>query len=152
MGERLTKRNADGRISVEGMTAALGKLAVWEDMQEQWRLVELPCKVGERVYELFRTNNFQKFHNCMCLCSGMINGHKVMEPCAYYDSKADSCNGAFDENREWNIRCVPFEFKHMRDIMKSGYIFITREEAEAAMKEEMKAEAALKAMEAQDGA
>ena len=30
------------------------KLAHYEDLEEQGRLIELPCKVGDRVYEIYR--------------------------------------------------------------------------------------------------
>ena len=47
---RLTRRNPDGGISVDGMTVALEKLAALEDMQEQRRLVELPFKCEDNVW------------------------------------------------------------------------------------------------------
>lgn len=128
--------------------AALDALTEYDTAEKDGRLLRLPCKIGERVYELFRTSDSRGYHNCLTLCAGMIEGHKVMEPCPYYDSETEDCNGAFDKNREWNIRCVPFEFKHMRDILRGGYIFLTREEAETAMEQEIRAEAALKEREA----
>lgn len=140
MHERLTKRNPDGGINVEGMTAALEKLAAWEDMQEQGRLVELPCKIGERVYEV--SPNFKD-----CQYPAWVNDGKDnpcaerMQPahckaCDYY--RADKRR--FCECPHDNIRAKLFEYG---DIGKVGEtVFLTAQEAETA----------LKAMEAQDGA
>lgn len=131
-------------VTSDETDAAMDALGGLVAAEADGQLVRLPRKIGERVYEIFRTSDCNGFHNCLCLCSGMIEGHKVMEPCPYYDAETDDCKGAFDKNREWNVRCVPFQWKHMQDITKGGYIFITREEAEAALEEETKAEAALK--------
>ena len=58
--ERLTKWKTDGRIVFAGdgtpaenmckVPVALARLAHYEDMEEQGRLVELPCGVGDAVY------------------------------------------------------------------------------------------------------
>lgn len=60
--ERLTKRDSfDGKIELTRETwepiapydeviEALGKLADYEDAEEQGRIVRLPCKVGDTVY------------------------------------------------------------------------------------------------------
>ena len=67
--ERLTDRNADGNYfypkcfekcdglgasskcyNCEIMTSVCEKLGKYEDLEEQGRLVKLPCKVGDTVY------------------------------------------------------------------------------------------------------
>lgn len=69
--ERLTKRDEYGNADIIGVdsedlqlnlsfdefnkvTAALNKLADYEDLEEQGLLPKLPCKVGQRVYEIYR--------------------------------------------------------------------------------------------------
>jgi len=50
---RLTIRNSDGTVSQPmnlDWSAALEKLAAYEDAEEQGLLVRLPCKVGDTVY------------------------------------------------------------------------------------------------------
>lgn len=62
--DRLTRRNPDGDVTLIGedslpmvrlterVSAALEKLASYEDAEEQGRLVRLPCKIGDIVYFL----------------------------------------------------------------------------------------------------
>ena len=69
--ERLTDRNADGNYfypkcfekcdglgssskcdNCEIMTSICEKLGKYEDLEEQGRLIKLPCKVGDTVYEI----------------------------------------------------------------------------------------------------
>lgn len=95
-------------VTSDETDAAMDALGGLVAAEADGRLVILPCNIGERVYEIFRTSDCNGFHNCLCLCSGMIEGHKVMEPCPYYDAETDDCKGAFDKNREWNVRCVAF--------------------------------------------
>ena len=58
--ERLTKRRQDGRegFAVNGTPSenmckfpiVLDKLCEYEDLEEDGRLIRLPCKVGDKVY------------------------------------------------------------------------------------------------------
>lgn len=53
--ERLTIRNSDGSVSQPSnlkWAEALEKLAAYEDAEEQGRLVVLPVKAGDTVYQL----------------------------------------------------------------------------------------------------
>ena len=57
--ERLTKRNSDGIVGTElkyynynTFQKMARKLAEYEDLEEQGRLVILPCKVGDTLYRL----------------------------------------------------------------------------------------------------
>lgn len=59
--ERLTKRRQDGRVgfAVSGTPSenmckfpiVLDKLCEYEDLEEDGRLIRLPCKIGDRVYQ-----------------------------------------------------------------------------------------------------
>lgn len=48
--ERLTLRNPDGGINAADLSAALEKLADFEDAEEQGRLLRLPCNVGDMLW------------------------------------------------------------------------------------------------------
>lgn len=58
---RLTKRNKNGEayvisgIGVCRFGQEIEKLAHYEDLEEQGRLIELPCKVGDTVYFIHHT-------------------------------------------------------------------------------------------------
>ena len=56
MMKRLTYRTAKGEAmgdnSVADIGDILGKLAEYEDLEEQGLLLRLPCKVGDTVHEL----------------------------------------------------------------------------------------------------
>ena len=49
---RTTKGEAMGDSSVADIGDILGKLAEYEDLEEQGLLLRLPCKVGDTVHEL----------------------------------------------------------------------------------------------------
>lgn len=57
--ERLTRRTSDGKaipvdwsinIKKDNYNKCLHKLADYEDLEEQGKLIKLPCKVGDKVY------------------------------------------------------------------------------------------------------
>ena len=148
--ERLTKRNADGGISVEGMTAALEKLAAWEDMQEQRRLVELPCPLGERVYEITekewlrdsRDKLFSTFPQCQypfwdndgkdCPCAERT-WPVHCKACEYYRTNSEGfCGRPYNRNAEYNIRAKLFQHSDIPNVGET--VFLTAQEAEAALK------------------
>ena len=90
--------------------AAIDKLAEYENLEEQGRLVILPCKVGTPVY-------FIPFYKC-------LNGK-----CCWL--KHGNCN------KEHPIERCPkeiLETKYRLDMYLSGTkVFLTREEAEEAL-------------------
>ena len=59
--ERLIKRNSDGIVGTElkyynynNFQKMARKLAEYEDLEEQGRLIKLPCKVGDTIYGLHK--------------------------------------------------------------------------------------------------
>lgn len=52
MAERLTEYDSHGDVYVKhhDYISAAEKLARYEDLEEQGRLIELPCKIGDTVY------------------------------------------------------------------------------------------------------
>ena len=113
---RLTKKRADnGKYYLSGLAevsnsyhegygriqvgCAVEKLAEYEDLEEQGKLLKLPCAVGDTVYVLRLDNT-----------AYMMNNEKV-----------------------WEIVEDKFEIFHFDSIGKT--VFLTREEAEDALKE-----------------
>ena len=68
--ERLTKRKQDGRVgfAVSGTPSenmckfpiVLDKLCEYEDLEEDGRLIKLPCKVGDKVWVPFIDGNIEE--------------------------------------------------------------------------------------------
>lgn len=94
--------------------AAIDKLAEYENLEEQGRLVILPCKVGDSYF----TYSWG--------CHGSHND------CFEYD--CDECPHLKREIRECKFKNVVHILNAEKDFGKS--IFLTREEIEAAIKGE----------------
>ena len=106
--------NEDSIISGKNAHAiedAINFIRKYEDAEEQERLVMLPCKIGDKVFRV------------VSKCLGAIQ-------CPF--------NGGYGLNRCYNcdafVKEESFSFFMFEDIGKT--IFLTREEAEAAMKGE----------------
>ena len=129
--ERLTRRSANGTgvyATPSGEPVkwennrhnVLQKLADYEDLEEQGRLIKLPCKVGDTVWD----NDFGRpcaytitafsFGECEeYICEPVTTKEVVF----YYANSSGSITGSFAES----------------EIGKT--VFLTREEAEAKLKE-----------------
>ena len=137
--ERLTDRNADGNYfypkffekcdglgssskcdNCEIMTSICEKLGKYEDLEEQGRLIKLPCKLGDTVWD----NDFGRpcaytitafsFGECEeYICKPVTTKEVVF----YYENSSGSITGSFAESA----------------IGKS--VFLNKSEAEAKLKE-----------------
>lgn len=101
---RLTIKAPSGLIHLKDnaemtMNVAIKKLAEYEDLEEQNKLLKLPCAVGDTVYIL----------------------------------RIDNVAYMMSNKRVWEIVEERFEVRHFDCIGKT--VFLTREEAEAALKE-----------------
>ena len=85
--------------------AAWKKLAEYEDLEEQGRLIKLPCKVGNKIY--------------------------TVEDGYVYDFKADTIE-VRKENGKY-IFCIAYMDFKAEDFGKT--VFLTKEEAEKALEE-----------------
>lgn len=126
--ERMTVRRADGRWALanndnahpfkqfDKLPKALTRLAYFENLEEEGRLLILPCKIGETVYRIQEktvcANGFRYLHNSGCSA-----------PFACYD-----CPRGVDES---TIVEDVFELIDLKRFGKS--IFLTHEEAEQAL-------------------
>ena len=137
--ERLTERNADGNYfypkcfekcdglgvsrkcdNCEITTSICEKLGKYEDLEEQGRLVKLPCKVGDTVWDndfgrpcAYTITSFS-FGECEeYICKPVTTKEVVF----YYENSSGSITGSFSESA----------------IGKS--VFLNKSEAEAKLKE-----------------
>ena len=97
----------ENQCSSCGLSAVFEKLAHYEDLEEQGRLIELPCKVGDTVYIVWSTLDFHK-------CKGCVQ---------------DSCENCPQDVYE--IAKRPFDYKYLNQ----RYIYTSKEEAEAKLAE-----------------
>ena len=113
--ERLTKRNSDGIVGTElkyynynNFQKMARKLAEYEDLDEQGRLVKLPCKIGTEVYDITWWDNVQE--------------KVVVKGKAYYRTV-----------HKHKITKLPFTYSDIDDFGKT--VFLTKSEAEQKLKE-----------------
>ena len=90
------------------------KLKRYEDLEEQGRLLELPCKVGQIVYELNYTNK------CDACKDNKIGKCR-------YDGSDIECPSDIWKVRETSFSCISQIVKHMKEFGK--VIFLTEQEA-----------------------
>lgn len=103
---RTTKGEAMGNSSVADIGDILGKLAEYEDLEEQGLLLRLPCKVGDRLYRI----DFLGF-----IISDTVHSIHILQ------------NTAYLEMNYWDKDIS------LSEVGKT--VFLTREEAEQKLKE-----------------
>ena len=99
--------------------AILKKLAAYEDAEEQGRILRLPCKVGDKVYQI--SKNFIE----PCTVETIFLGN-------YRDRNGNWCNMAeiyYDRDD------CPYVSTEMYFTDIGGTVFLTETEAEAKLKE-----------------
>ena len=139
MAERLTEHEAHGGIYVKhhDYISAAEKLARYEDLEEQGRLIELPCKIGDTVWLLKLKCKHAGIKNtpwnsCNTYWDNVT--HKGMWGCAGKDNEG---NTICCEKKEMEQYIEPSEYSlllYTPKILMGKNIFLTREEAEAALK------------------
>ena len=87
--DRLTIRNSDGSVSQPTHSTfekVFNRLAELEDKIEQGTLIELPCKVGDIVYQF---DNGGKIYEAMILDIAIYKGKPYYETCGVdFDNRA----------------------------------------------------------------
>ena len=92
----------------EIMTSLCAQLGKYEDLEEQGRLVKLPCKIGTEVYDITWWDNVQE--------------KVVVKGKAYYRTV-----------HKHKITKLPFTYSDIDDFGKT--VFLTKSEAEEKLKE-----------------
>lgn len=100
---------------------ALDKLATYEDLEEQGRLIKFPCKVGDKVYCIF--NRYTK-----CTFSNKEFDEYSCRGCEY------ECDSE-KENYVQDMRAYSLDWivTNLKNFGKT--VFLTKSEAEAKLKE-----------------
>ena len=117
--ERLTKTYSDGthgasdslpcgESSYDYKNLLIEKLGKYEDLEEQDRLIKLPCKIGTEVYDI--------------TCEDDIEEKVVVKGKAYYRIV-----------RKHKVTKLPFTYSDIDDFGKT--IFLTKSEAEQKLNE-----------------
>lgn len=126
--------NALGRLGSElSEYNALGSLDHLKELvqaENDGRLVVLPCKKGTRVYKVI--SNYETYTGCDCC----LNKYGFETSCAYWDEKEEACNnftGQIEKGLRYGIVSKRFTLDMLNDFGKT--VFLTREEAEAALAE-----------------
>ena len=101
----------------EAFYEIINKLAHYEDMEEQGRLIELPCAVGDTVYELWYT----ECHNG--------ETHPGSYGCCGCEDKCDMKRTV----REQKVHSAVWLVNYLSYF--GSHYFFTKEEAEAKLKE-----------------
>lgn len=112
--------NCFGNMSCPEICNALEKLKHYEDLEEQGRLNEIPCKVGDTVWEL-------------CKCDDKIYRifpMKVIQVIPYGSIRWVKMNGP----KIWHIYAVSAHLNRYMNFNDFGKtVFLTKEEAEKAL-------------------
>ena len=103
----------------------LEKLGQYEDAEEQGLLLRLPCKVGDRTYQV--VTRYEKLNKFGCTCCTTACGSNC--DCAYYD---DGCTN-FTTKDEYQIISRGFKLEDYWNFGKT--VFLTKEEAEQKLAE-----------------
>lgn len=99
----------------------LDKLGEYEDLEEQGRLVKLPCKVGDTLYKII----VDKYTKCS------LHDKEFSLNCEYCEEKCDS--KAIYVIKDFTVFDINEIIFYMKSIGKT--VFLTRKEAEAKLKE-----------------
>lgn len=71
--QRLTEREENGTVSIScELTEVIQRLAELEDKIEDGTLIELPCKVGDKFYEVFECT--QEYYEYECCGFSVVDG------------------------------------------------------------------------------
>ena len=122
--ERLTMKTEDGyeRVSIWTKNQQLiDKLAYYENLEEQGRLIKLPCKVGDTLYKII----VDKYTKCS------LHDKEFSLNCEYCEEKCDS--KAIYVIKDFTVFDINEIIFYMKSIGKT--VFLTRDEAEAKLKE-----------------
>lgn len=131
--ERLTVYTPDGYESINPVDLCLDeysdinferildKLGKYEDLEEQGRLIRLPCKVGDTLYKII----VDKYTKCS------LHDKEFSLNCEYCEEKCDS--KAIYVIKDFTVFDINEIIFYMKSIGKT--VFLTKSEAEARLKE-----------------
>ena len=99
----------------------INKLAEYEDLEQQGKLLKLPCAVGDTVYRVHKGTKLSPDRTYECRVVGIKQEYNTFSVKLYANINEEAYSIWIDD---WFDRCqIGYEF------------FLTREKAEAALKE-----------------
>lgn len=104
-------------VGCEYFDMMLSKLYHYEDLEEQGRLIELPCKVGDTVYV------FKKYRDCKL-------NYECNQRTKYKCENDNYCRQEYIITKVGEMKFSLIWFEQM-----GKTVFLTKEEAEAKLKE-----------------
>ena len=133
MAERLTEYDSHGDVYVKhhDYISAAEKLARYEDLEEQGKLIKLPCKIGDTVYGRFQCYDGKEIRECKVIGIRACQ-FKADSECYYFVDVEFNIIDPFYRDRRL-ITC-----KHQA-VIGNDYgswerVFFTCEEVETALK------------------
>lgn len=140
MAERLTVRSERGTAILketdikdrcEYCYEATQKLAHYEDLEEQGRLIELPCKIGDTVYGHFQCYDGKEIRECKIIGIRACQ-FKANSECYYFvDVEFNIIDPFYSDGRLMTCR---HQAVIGNDYGNWERVFFTREEAEEVVK------------------
>ena len=120
-----------GKADCDHIRMALERLAHYEDLEEQGKLIKLPCKIGDTVYGSFRCYDGNKINECKVI-GIRARKLKANSECYYLvDVEFNIIDPFYNDGR--------LMFFKRQAVIGNNYgnwerVFFTKEEAEAALK------------------
>lgn len=131
MTERLTysgTKEAKPNVTIKEVT---DKLAHYEDLEEQGRLITLPCKIGDTVYGSFQCYDGKVIRECRVIRIRACQ-FKADSECLYFvDVEFNIIDPFYNDRR---LMLCRHQAVIGNDYGSWERVFFTREEAEAALK------------------
>ena len=118
--ERLTNRGTKETKSDVTIREVINKLAEYEDLEEQGKLLKLPCAVGDIIYVIPSNTNYKL---------NILNGHK--ENNRVYQQEVNR----IEIFRDGYLLSTCDGMQSVIDKFYKETWFLTREEAEAALRD-----------------
>lgn len=133
MAERLTysgTKEAKPNVTIKEVT---DKLAHYENLEEQGRLIELPCKIGDTVYGSFQCYDGKEIRECKVIIFRACQ-FKADSECYYFvDVEFNIIDPFYKDGR---LMLCRHQAVIGNDYGSWERVFLTKGEAEAALKGE----------------
>ena len=145
MAERLTMTSDEGDVALtfdldiicrsseaQKILKLAEKLKYYEDLEEQGRLIELPCKIGDTVYGSFQCYDGKEIRECKVIGIRACQ-FKADSECYYFvDVEFNIIDPFYMDGR---LMTCKHQAVIGNDYGSWERVFFTKEEAEAALKE-----------------
>lgn len=133
VGENIEPYESDCNVQCEKFAKEKEQLAEWleklkayEQAEEDGLLIKLPCRVGDRTYQVVTKNECIKKGGCTCCTTAFGSNCN----CDYYTGNSEICTN-LTANDAYQIISRGFKLSDFIDFGKT--VFLTKEKAEQAL-------------------